>query len=111
VAQFASVQDVELTRVELEMRATYPADGVAHITGSAMQQLTYTVDVDSPASAERIRALLEVAERECHATNTLRVPVPVIPRIRLNGQDLDFTLPPPAPAVNLLEEPADQSRA
>jgi predicted translin family RNA/ssDNA-binding protein len=95
VAQFASVLDVPLDAVELELRAVYPHDGLADIVGNAMERLTYVLDIKSPASAEQILKLMEVAEKECHATNTLRLPVEVVPHVRLNREELDFTLPSP----------------
>ena len=95
MAQFAAVLDIPLDAVELELRAIYPRDGLADIAGNAMEQLTYTLEIQSPASREEILKLMEEAEKECHATNTLRKPVEVVPLVRLNGEELPFTLPEP----------------
>jgi hypothetical protein len=42
----------------------------------------------SPEKEERIVELLKFRERSCYATNTLRQPVEVIPRLLLNGREV-----------------------
>jgi hypothetical protein len=42
----------------------------------------------SPEKEERIVELLKFMERSCYATNTLRQPVEVIPRLLLNGREV-----------------------
>ncbi len=98
VTRFASVQDVALDRVEIELRATFPQEGKYGLdptVGVAMEKLTYWIDIHSDASADRIARLIETADGACHAANSLRVPVPVEGILRLNGAEVPFTPPVP----------------
>jgi hypothetical protein len=54
----------------------------------AFEEVALTLEVLSPASAERIRRLVAHAERGCHSTQSLRAAVPVRLRTRLNGDEL-----------------------
>lgn len=90
--------DLQLDSVEMEVRATFPIEGNVGLSdkvGSAMERLTYVVDIKSPASREEILKLMETAERHCYSINSLRVPVEVVPGVRLNGEELGFTPPVP----------------
>ena len=90
--------DIEITRAEVDLRATFPSAakyGLDPGGGAAMEALTYTIDIASPATGERVRELVETAERHCHASNTLRVPVRVEGRLRLNGEPVPFDAPRP----------------
>lgn len=90
--------DVPIEAAEIDLRATFPTAakyGVDPSGGSAMERLTYAIDISSPASRERVRELVETAERYCHASNSLRVPVVVEGTLRLNGEAVAFS--PPAP--------------
>lgn len=55
---------------------------------SACRRFTYELDVDSPEQAEKVKELLAFMERSCYATNTLRQPVEVVPRLLLNGRQV-----------------------
>ena len=46
------------------------------------------LEVQSPAPAGRVRALVAHAERGCHSAQSLRAAVPVRLLARLNGDDL-----------------------
>jgi organic hydroperoxide reductase OsmC/OhrA len=46
------------------------------------------LDIDSPAGAERVGALVRHAERACHAAQSLRHPVDVTLAATLNGTPL-----------------------
>lgn len=98
VTRFASVQDVPLERVEMELRASFPQEGKYGLdpsVGVAMERLTYTIDVWSDAPRERIARVIETADGACHAANSLRVPVPVEGILRVNGEEVPFTAPEP----------------
>jgi organic hydroperoxide reductase OsmC/OhrA len=56
--------------------------------GGAFQEVTVTLELRSPAPAERVRRLVAHAERGCHAAQSLRAAVPVRLQARLNGDDL-----------------------
>lgn len=94
LTRFASVQEVPLESVTMELRATFPQEGKYGLdptVGVAMERLTYVIDVRSDASAERIARLVETADAACHAANSLRVPVPVEGALRLNGEPVPFS--------------------
>jgi hypothetical protein len=54
----------------------------------AFEEVTVTLEVHSPAPAERVGRLVAHAERGCHSTQSLRAQVPVRLRTRLNGTEL-----------------------
>jgi len=98
VTRFASVQDLALDKVEMELKATFPQEGKYGLDpaiGVAMEKLSYRIDVESREPAERIARLIETADGACHAANSLRVPVPVEGILRLNGAEVPFTPPVP----------------
>jgi hypothetical protein len=53
-----------------------------------MEGLTYTLELSSPAPREEVAKIARLAERFCHASQTLRVVVPVEPSVLLNGEAL-----------------------
>jgi len=59
---------------------------------SACRRFTYQLDLQSPEKEERVVELLEFMERSCYATNTLRRPVEVVPRLVLNGREVAVNL-------------------
>ena len=65
--------------------------GVADVP-SACRRFTYQLDLESPDKEERVVELLAFMERSCYATNTLRQPVEVVPRLLLNGRDVALDL-------------------
>ncbi len=90
--------DVEIESAEIDLRATFPTSakyGLDPSGGAAMEKLEYTIDIAGPAPRERVRELVETAERHCHASNSLRVPVAVEGSLRLNGEVVPFTPPQP----------------
>ena len=80
----------------MDLRATFPNDLKYDLDGvgsSAMEVLRYTVDIRSPAPREDVVRVLRRAEANCHAANSLREPVPVVPALRLNGEDVPLDEP------------------
>lgn len=59
---------------------------------SACRRFTYQLELQSPQKEERIIELLAFMERSCYATNTLRQPVQVVPRLLLNGREVAVKL-------------------
>jgi hypothetical protein len=53
-----------------------------------MEAMTYTVIVESSAPRDEVVRLVRRAEANCHAAQSLRVPVTVVPALRLNGEDV-----------------------
>jgi hypothetical protein len=65
--------------------------GLADVA-SACRRFTYQLNLQSPEKEERIVELLVFMERSCYATNTLRQPVEVVPRLLLNGREVAVNL-------------------
>jgi hypothetical protein len=75
---------------ELSVRGEFDQRGKFGLvdTPSAMTRFTYELSLQSPEPEERVLELLAFMERSCYATNTLRQPVEVVPRLKLNGRDV-----------------------
>ena len=93
IARFAPLYDVPLEEVQADVRAEFNAADkfVTDNSNGAFEQVTYTITVRSSAPPEHVRLLIEHAERACHATQSLRQPVPVSLEVHLNGQRLPLT--------------------
>ena len=92
--RFASVEDVPLSAASMDLRATFPNDlkfDLDDSASSAMEALTYTIVVESPAPRDDVIRVVRRAEANCHAAQSLRSPVPVIPTLRLNGEDVQLS--------------------
>jgi hypothetical protein len=98
LTQCASYLGIQIDRAELAVAGEFDQRGKFGLADipSACRRFTYQLELQSPEKEERIVELLTFMERSCYATNTLRQPVEVVPRLLLNGRDV---------AVNL-----DQSR-
>jgi len=59
---------------------------------SACRRFTYDLELQSPETEERVVELVKFMERSCYATNTLRQPVEVVPRLLLNGREVPVNL-------------------
>jgi putative redox protein len=62
--------------------------GVADVA-PGFQDVTFTVDITSPASAEDIARLVETVNAHCPVLDILQQPVPVHGDVRLNGAPID----------------------
>ena len=58
--------------------------------GAAFESVTFAVALQSAASADQVRRLIEHAERGCHAAQTFRNPIPVSTTATLNGKKLEL---------------------
>lgn len=75
----------------MDLRADFPNDlkyDLAEGSGSAMEQLRYTILVESPAPRDDVLRIVRRAEANCHAAESLKNPVPVYPVLRLNGEEI-----------------------
>jgi organic hydroperoxide reductase OsmC/OhrA len=52
------------------------------------EQVDIRLSLDSPAPPEQVQALVRHAERDCHAAQSFRQPIPVRLQATLNGTDL-----------------------
>ncbi len=83
--------DVQIDAAEMDVRGTFPIGGkygAVDDDAAAFEEVTYTLNLKSPAPPDRVRALVDRAERFCHAAQSLRNPVPVYSTVRLNDAEL-----------------------
>ena len=81
---------MQIDAAEMELRGTFPVGskyGVDDEGRAAFEDVTYVLDIKSPASPARVRQVFELSERYCHAEQSLLKPVPVIPLLRVNGEE------------------------
>ena len=52
------------------------------------EQIDIRLSIDSPAPPGQVEALVQHAERACHAAQSFRQPIPVRLQVTLNGADL-----------------------
>jgi organic hydroperoxide reductase OsmC/OhrA len=91
MARFAPLYKVEVQDAAVDVRASFsPADkfGLDAPVG-AFDEVAVTLEVRSPAPAERVRQLVAHAERGCHSSQSLQARVPVRLVVRLNDDDLE----------------------
>jgi organic hydroperoxide reductase OsmC/OhrA len=93
VARFAPLYDVEIFDAQADVRATFfntqkygVDDAPAHF-----EEVSVKLSIDSPAESRAVAALVDHAERACHAAQSLRHPVPVTLDATLNGAPLART--------------------
>ena len=79
MVQFAHLYNVILMDVDVDLRATFDSGDKFDIggPGAAFQKVIYRVTVDSPSPEEQVKQLLTHAERGCHTSQSLRLPVEV----------------------------------
>jgi uncharacterized OsmC-like protein len=83
---------VDLESVEVDLRARFGIAekyGVGH-EGSAMDSLVYVLEIKSSEPPERVQRVAALAERYCHASQSLKIAVPVTPQLLLNGEELSM---------------------
>lgn len=68
----------------LDLRGFY---GVGEVP-AGFDQVTYTVDIDSPASAAEVSRLIAAVDAHCPVLDILRAPIPVTGAHRHNGVDV-----------------------
>jgi hypothetical protein len=85
---------VRIDKAELSVEGEFDQRGKFGLADvpSACRRFTYQLDLESPDKEERVVELLAFMERSCYATNTLRQPVEVIPRLLLNGHNVALNL-------------------
>ena len=84
------IESAELTvEGEFDQRGKF---GLADVP-SACRRFSYLLELKSAEKEERVVELLAFMERSCYATNTLRQPVEVVPRLLLNGREVAVHLP------------------
>lgn len=88
-----AVHDLEVDDLRLEIEADFPlgAKYGDEPIGVEASEVRYTVDVRSGAARAAVEAAIEWAERYCHAVHSLRQPVAVTGRYRVDGEPLITT--------------------
>ena len=96
MTQCASYLGVQIDKAELSVVGEFDQRGKFGLAEfpSACRRFTYQLDLQSPEKEERVVELLAFMERSCYATNTLRQPVEVVPRLLLNGREVAVSLDP-----------------
>jgi hypothetical protein len=81
---------VRIGRAELTVEGEFDQRGKFGLADipSACRRFSYQLDLESPEEETRVVELLAFMERSCYATNTLRQPVEVVPRLILNGRSV-----------------------
>ena len=94
LTQCASYLNVRIEKAELTVKGEFDQRGKFGLADvpSACKRFTYQLDLQSPEKEQRVVKLLAFMERSCYATNTLRQPVEVVPRLLLNGREVAVNL-------------------
>ena len=94
MTQCASYLGVRIDRAELTVEGEFDQRGKFGLADvpSACRRFSYQLDLESPEKEARAVELLAFMERSCYATNTLRQPVEVVPRLILNGREVVVNL-------------------
>ena len=81
---------MRIDRAELTVEGEFDQRGKFGLADvpSACRRFGYQLDLESPEEEARVVELLAFMERSCYATNTLRQPVEVVPRLILNGRSV-----------------------
>ena len=94
MTQCASYLAVPIEKAELTVKGEFDQKGKFGLSEipSALKRFSYELDLTSPAPKERVVELITMVERCCYATNTLRQPAEVIPKLTLNGHTVPVDL-------------------
>ncbi len=85
---------MQIEKAELSVQGEFDQLGKFGLADvpSACKRFTYQLEVQSPETEARVVELLAFMERSCYATNSLRQPVEVVPRLLLNGREIAVNL-------------------
>ncbi len=86
--QWAAVMEVPIDSLEVAVEADYNAAAMFAVDDSAPPgwgAIRYTVDISSPASEERVRELVEHADRYSPLLDDFSRPVPVSRELRISS--------------------------
>ena len=94
MTQCASYLGVQIEKAELSVQGEFDQRGKFGLADvpSACKRFTYQLEIQSPETEARVVELLAFMERSCYATNSLRQPVEVVPRLLLNGREIAVNL-------------------
>jgi len=94
LTQCASYLGVRIEKAELSVKGEFDQRGKFGLADvpTVCKRFTYELSLQSPDKEKRVVELLAAMERSCYATNSLRHPVEVNPRLRLNGREISLDL-------------------
>ena len=83
----AALRDLRIDALEFAIRGYFDRRGgrVPAVPNHGFDEIRYETRIQSPETPERIRALVEGAERHCYVLNTLKRAAKISGRIVLNG--------------------------
>jgi uncharacterized OsmC-like protein len=83
----AALHDITLEGLEFHIRGYFDRRGgrVPDVPNHGFEEIRYEVYIASPDTPDRIKALVEEAERHCYVLNTLRRAVKIHACVMLNG--------------------------
>lgn len=89
-AAYAAALNIPLRAVRIRVRGTLDLRGLFNVAPvqAGLNEVTYHVDIDSPAEPTVIRQLVELVDQHCPVLDTLRRPVATTRAVYLNGDDL-----------------------
>ena len=90
LTRYAAELDIAIENADMDIRMSYDTRGrlLLEDVSPGAQGLQYTLSIESPASPEQIRHLVELIEKGCHTINTIKEPVPVSGAIVHNGTEI-----------------------
>jgi hypothetical protein len=82
---------VPIDEAEVDVRASFSVADKFDLGGppGAFQEVTFALEIHSPAPEASVARLVAHAERACHAAQTFRAPVPTTLSTTLNGRPLE----------------------
>jgi hypothetical protein len=91
LTRYASELDVQIDDAEMEVRMDYDTRGKLGLAdvSPACEEMTYVLNISSPAPPAKVKQVVELIEKGCHTLNTLRKPVPVSGKLIHNGQEIE----------------------
>jgi uncharacterized OsmC-like protein len=92
----AALRDIKLDALEFSIRGYFDRrGGRVGVPNRGFEEIRYETRIQSPEAPERIKEIVEEAERYCYVLATLRRAVKLSARIILNGTLLmEFTHSP-----------------
>ncbi len=94
MTQCASTLKIPIEKAEISVKGEFDQKGKFGLSDipAALKRFSYELDIKSPAREDQLLELLTLVERSCYATNTLRQPAEVVPKLKVNGRELPLDL-------------------
>jgi predicted nucleic acid-binding protein len=94
LTRYASELDVQIDDAEMDIRMSYDTRGKLRLAdvSPACQEVTYILNIKSPASSEKVQQMVKMIEQGCHTINTIKNPIPVSGRLVHNDKELEVKI-------------------